>query len=489
LSDIILIYPALEQGKNPHGSVLPLCYAWISSLLEKNDISVRIVDYQIEDVDIEELIREENPLCVGVSGTTQSRFSSFQIINRIKAVDRDILTLYGGPHATPAAEDTLSHLPTLDVVVRNEGELTTLEIMTALKRDRNIDTSKILGISFRENGQIVHNPGRPFLKDLDELPFPGWHLFKMDRYRIKLEKLDLPAHVILTSRGCPFQCSFCSARLLWGGHYATRTAGNIADELEYLAERYGIKGYKIFDSTFTVSRAHVLAVCREIKKRGLEVLPWECEIRADTVDKDLLRTMKEAGCYYVDVGMESASPRVLKTIHKNITIRQIENVIDWADELGLLVKLFLTWGHPTETYQEAMLTYRFYKKHKAAVRHLATHIGIMIYPGTGVEKFAIENACLPPDFSWSAPYYEASNINLGCDPRVPLLFQPQLQFKHLAKIHFKIHWKPLFTLSNVLKKLREVILYQDLRKRHFNTLIDLLNQRLGLRIGKFNYFR
>lgn len=484
MSDIILIYPALGEGKNPHGSTLPLCFAWISSVLEKHDISVSIVDFQIDEISIEELINKEKPLCVGVSGTTQSRFNSFSILERVKAIDRDILTLYGGPHATPTAEDTLSHIQALDVVVRNEGELTTLEIMRSLKKKRKIDWSRILGISFRKNGQIIHNPVRPFLRDLDILPFPSWHLFRMDQYNIKLEKLNLSAHVILTSRGCPFHCSFCSARLLWCGHYSRRSAGNIADELEILVKAYSIKGYKIFDSTFTINRNHVLSFCEEIKKRGLEYLPWECEIRADTVEKELLRTMKGAGCYYVDVGLESASPRILQAIQKKIRVQEIINIIEWTNELDLMAKVFLTWGHPTETFKEAMETYRFYEDYKDKVYAMATHVGIMIYPGTGVERFARSEALLPRGFSWSTPYFEASNDNLGCDPRVPLLFQPQLSYAHLAKIKYRLHWKPLLSLSNIVKKLGEIMSSKDLRKKHFRTIMELLNLMVHTRSEK-----
>lgn len=485
MSDIILIYPSMDDGVNPHGSTLPLCFAWISSLLEQNNISVSVVDFQIEKPNLEELLIKENPLCVGVSGTTQSRFASFKIIEEIKSINKDILTLYGGPHATPTAEDTLQRLLSLDVIVRNEGELTTLEIMKALKRDRKIDLRQILGISFREkNHTIIHNTQRPFMRNLDELPFPAWHLFKMDIYEQTLEGLNLPAHTILTSRGCPYNCSFCSARLLWGGQYSKRSAGNVVDELEHLVNIYSIKGYKIFDSTFTVDQRHVLSICNEIRKRGLEYLPWECEIRADTVDKELLRIMKEAGCYYIDVGLESASQRILKTISKGISTRQIENLINWADELGLMMKLFLTFGHPTETYREAMETIRFMEKYTSMVHRMATHLGIMIYPGTGVEKFAREHQYLPSNFSWSQPFYELSNKHLGSDPTVPLLLQPQMSYKHLAKIQIKIHWRPLLNISNILRKIFDMLRYSDLRKKHINTLIELFNLRFNLNINK-----
>lgn len=484
MTDIILIYPAMGDGINPHGSVLPLCFAWMASLLEKNGISVRIVDFQIENVDLNQLLLNDRPLCVGVSGTTQSRFQSFKILEDVKKTDKTIATLYGGPHATPAAEDTLVHIRSIDAIVRNEGEITVLEIMKSLKRNGKIDFTEIAGVSYPANGRIIHNPSRQLLKDLDQLPFPAWHLFKMDRYEMKLDALELPAHVILTSRGCPFNCSFCSAKLQWGGHYSRRSAENVCDELEHLVERYGIKGYKIFDSTFTVSRKHVFSICAEIQKKGLSYLPWECEIRADTVDRQLLQVMKDAGCYYVDMGLESACPRVLKKISKGISIRQVENIICWTNQIGLRLKLFITWGHPTETYKEAQMTYKFVRKHQSRVYKMATHVGIMVYPGTEVENFARQGGYLPRDFSWSRPFFDSTSKNLGCHPAVPLLIQPQMKYEHLARIFFKLHWLPLLNVSNILKKLCEVISRADLRKKHINTLIDLVNQRFNLNIRK-----
>jgi radical SAM superfamily enzyme YgiQ (UPF0313 family) len=482
MSDIVLIYPAMTGGRNPHGSFLPLCFAWMAAVLEQNGISVRVLDLQVEDADLVRVLREENPLCVGVSGTTQSRFNSFTIIETVKSIDREIVTLYGGPHATPAAEDTLQHVRSLDAVVRNEGELTVLEIMSALKQHRRINFSPIAGVSFRGDGEVIHNPARPFIRDLDQLPLPAWHLFRMESYRQTMEFLDVSGHAIVTSRGCPFQCSFCSARLLWGRRYAARSAQNVADEVQHLAERYGIQGFKIFDSTFTVNRKHVLAICAELKKRGLHRLPWECEIRADTVDPELLQEMKSAGCYYVDMGLESASARVLKQICKGVTLQQVEDAIGWCNDLGLMIKLFLTWGHPTETYQEAVETLRFMERNRVRVKRMAAHVGIMIYPGTGVEAFAGERGFLPADFSWSGPYHEIANERLGIDPHVPLLLQPQMNRRHLARIFFKIHWKPLFTFSNVFKKIWASVWSQESRRRHANTLIELCNQRFNLHI-------
>jgi radical SAM superfamily enzyme YgiQ (UPF0313 family) len=482
MSDIVLIYPAMTGGRNPHGSVLPLCFAWMAAVLEQNGLSVRVLDLQVEDADLIQVLREENPQCVGVSGTTQSRFNSFKIIEAVKSIDRDIVTLYGGPHATPAAEDTLQHIRSIDAVVRNEGELTVLEIMSALKKHRRIDFAPVAGVSFYKDGRVVHNPARPFIRDLDQLPLPAWHLFRMESYRQTMEFLDVPGHAIVTSRGCPFQCSFCSARLLWGRRYAARSAQNVADEVQHLAERYGIQGFKIFDSTFTVNRRHVLAICSELKKRGLHRLPWECEIRADTVDLELLQEMQSAGCYYIDMGLESASARVLKQICKGVTLKQVQDVIGWCNDLGLMTKLFLTWGHPTETYREALETVRFMERNLHRVQHMAAHVGILIYPGTGVEAFAREQGLLPADFSWSGPYHEAANGTLGSDSSVPLLLQPQMNRRHLARIFFKIHWKPLLTFSNVFRKIWACVWNRESRRRHLNTLIELCNQRFNRHI-------
>jgi hypothetical protein len=182
------------------------------------------------------------------------------------------------------------------------------------------------------------------------------------------------------------------------------------------------------------------------------------------------------------MGLESASARVLKQICKGVTLQQVEEVIGWCNELGLMIKLFLTWGHPTETYREALETVRFMERYKDRVQRLATHVGILIYPGTAVEAFAREHGFLPPNFSWSKQYHEPSNSNLGTHPSVPLLLQPQMNRRHLARIFFKIHWKPLLTFSNILRKIWACAWSRESRRRHLNTLIELFNQRFNFHI-------
>jgi hypothetical protein len=147
-----------------------------------------------------------------------------------------------------------------------------------------------------------------------------------------------------------------------------------------------------------------------------------------------------------------------------------------------MIKLFLTWGHPTETYREALETLRFMERNHHRVQRMAAHVGIMIYPGTGVEAFAREHGFLPADFSWSKPYHVEANGALGSDPSVPLLLQPQMNRRHLARIFFNIHWKPLLTLSNVFRKFWACVWSRDSRRRHLNTLIELCNQRFNMHI-------
>ena len=197
----------------------------------------------------------------------------------------------------------------------------------------------------------------------------------------------------------------------------------------YLLEHYGAGGLKIFDSTFTLSRRHAEGICDEILRRGLS-FPWECEIRVNTVDLPLLRKMKAAGCYLVDFGIESASERVLERMHKGITLKQAEQVIEWTHSLGIAQKVFFTLGHIEETRDDVEKTLAFIQRNLNRITLPSIGTGIRIYPGTEVEKYALANGYLP-EFSWSKPYDERTNPLLNAARNIPVLIQPQMSLSDL----------------------------------------------------------
>lgn len=461
--DIVCINPKEYSGAGFFGGMPPLGLAWIATTLEKHDYSVRIIDLEIENVEIKSLITDLQPKVVCISGSSHTRFESFKIAKEIKEVDTSIITLYGGPHATFTAQDTLSHIKEIDVIVCGEGEYTVLNVINKIIKDDG-NLSEVAGISYKGKGGIIyHNPPGPRIEDLDLIGFPARHLLKMDSYHLNLEFINIPATSIMTSRGCPINCSYCSASAMWGKRYTYRSAVSVADEIEEILSKYNVKGIKFFDSTLTLNRNHIKSLCEEFQKRGFN-FPWECEIRVNTVDKELLAMMKRSGCYYVDFGVESASPRVLKLMHKGITIEQVENVLNWADELGIYTKVFFTYGHIGETLEDALMTMKFVKKHRHKITSLGGGVGINIYPGTEVERYAREKSYLPPNFSWSEPYDNSEYQFLGVAPGIPLLLQSQMDYSTLRKLRYLELKKKIIEPKSLFEKLLKMKSYEDWKK-------------------------
>jgi anaerobic magnesium-protoporphyrin IX monomethyl ester cyclase len=356
---------------------------------------------------------------VGLGGTAESRFEVFRIAREIKAENPSIKVAFGGPQATFTAEDTLTNIPAIDAVVRGEGEETLLEVVTMCSDGLSLEG--IPGVSFRQEGKVIHNPPRERIKNLDDLPLPARHLLPMDRYNLNMDFLNVPGETIMTSRGCPYNCSFCSASAMWERMYTKRSAQSVVSEIQHVTDQYGAEGIKFFDSTFTVDRRHVEGICDALRSEKLSHIPWECEVRADTVDKDLLENMKDAGCYLIDLGLESASNRVLEKINKKITVTQAEEVLEYCLDLGIRVRLFLTWGHPGETLEDLEKTLGFVEKWRRRIPELGDPHPIRVYPGTGVESFAHDKGYLPEDFSWAKPCSWKDNEKVDQPSHIPVL--------------------------------------------------------------------
>jgi len=237
---------------------------------------------------------------------------------------------------------------------------------------------------------------------------------------------------------------------MFGTQLTFRSVKNVLDEIEQLIREYRYQGIKFFDSTLTLKRSHIEALCAEIQRRKIK-FPWECEIRVNGMSYDLLRTMRDAGCYYVDFGVESANPSVLKTMHKGITLEQVENVFHWTKDLGMFTKVFFTFGHIGETIEDARTTVRFMEKNAKYITVAATGIGVRIYPGTEVESVGREKGFLGKDFSWSLPFIDQNIESLGNDPLIPILIQPQFGWHEFRKIEFRL---VRFWLKNPIKALR-----------------------------------
>ena len=422
-------------------SMPPLGLLSIGGILEREGIDVEIVPAEILKLgwrEIEKKIRDDRPDIVGVTSTTENRFQSFDLVRRAKKARPQALTVMGGPHASMAAEDALAHIPELDVVVRGEGEETTLELCRVLERKPEVNgISHVPGISYRANGRVISNPPRSPIFNLDGLPFPTFHLIPFEKYNFLVEvpgRGHLPAINIMTSRGCPFNCNFCATPINWGRAVRTRSPQNVVREIESHIERYGIRVVHFYDDTFNLSHRRTEEISNLILERKLPIF-WQCEIRIDLMTKPQLAKMKESGLFYVSFGIEAGSERVRNSVvNKKVSLKDFENVVSWCRELEIIPNAFFIFSHPTETWDEAQETIRLIEQYRDVVE--ASVAILHVYPGTPLERTAREIGLLTADFSWTKRHSSKIITLPTAQGDVPL-FLDKLTWAQVSELLFR----------------------------------------------------
>lgn len=444
--DVLLTWP--RDGIRLFESMIPLGIGIMATILRDNGFSVKIIDFNNYTRDFISEIKELKPKVALVGGTTNTRFSCFRTIKTIKKHIPQTVTVFGGHHATYTAEDSLLHIPQIDFVSIGEGELIALDLCKSIINNSSKGLYDIPGLAYRKEGEVVQNPPKR-IDNLEILPIADRSLFEC-RYPINLDFFDLPADYIMTSRGCLSACTFCSAVTMYPGGVRLVPIDIIEQEIISICNNPEIKALKIFDSTFTANRDHVLAFCSMIKKYNLK---WECEIRVDTVDHELLALMKNAGCVYVNFGIESANEKITQTINKNITLQQVDNVIEWCHELNIKTKAFFTFGHLDETYDDCLRTLKLMKTYKGKIDFFATTVGMRIYPGTPLEKTIRDKNLFPKNFSW-AKYHPGIRNWLLLEPtNIFILSQKQLPLWRLTKILLKLFRQNTILSPHYIKKM------------------------------------
>lgn len=432
--DILLVNPKEKGGFFER--MPPLGLAHIASNLDIHGYSVKIIDFEVDDRDLNYWLYKFQPRFVGISGTSHTRFESFRLAKAVKKFNEEIITIYGGVHATFTAIDTLKNIKEIDFVVRGEAENIVLDLLNNFKYKSNVVLVK--GLSYRDKGELKENRSAQRIKDLDVLPKPAYHLLNMNKYSLDMPFVNKRGISIITTRGCNAKCSFCSASRMFNHQITTHSSKYVLDEIEFLFRIYGFEGIKIFDSTLTMKRDHINDFCDEIIRRGL-IFPWECEIRVGTVDQELLEKMKNAGCYYVNFGIESASQRILNCMRKGFTIEEAEELLLLCNNVRIKTKVFFSFGHIGETMKDVEDTFAFIDKHEKYITIVASGAGVRIYPGTYLETYAYQNALLRKNFSWSQSYNDKRLETILQTRCVPVLIQPQLGFAELENIALRIY--------------------------------------------------
>jgi anaerobic magnesium-protoporphyrin IX monomethyl ester cyclase len=370
----LLINPPYPISEVP---ILPMGLSYVGGVLERSGHEVQVLDFLVSRYSKEKIknkLDEYQPDIIGVTSVTISYPVASDILKYAKSLNKDIITVIGGPHVSFAPIETLTEAPWIDIIVKGEGEMTMLDIVSG-KKLADID-----GIAYRDKAKSIKQTGeRHLIEDLNELPPPAKHLFPLSRY------LALDVHAsILTGRGCPFNCIFCVGSKMGGRRVRYRNPKLIVDEVEQdLAS--GFREVNFEDDHLTINHQHLNALCDEIIARGLK-FNWSAFSRVDTVNTEILHKMRQAGCTWLLYGVESGNQEILDTIKKKITLQKVRDAVGMAKEAGISILASFIIGLPGETVETLKQTMQF-------AQGLKTSYGFNVlspFPGTEVREKAAE---------------------------------------------------------------------------------------------------
>ena len=366
----------------------PLGLAYLASNLEKGGHETYILDavaLKLNNNAICKHVEENRYDLVGVTMLTPMYNRSIEVINAINNFFPDIKIVVGGPHPTILPEETLKENKAIDFVVIGEGEIILLHLVNALENlEQTVD---IKGIAYRKNGKILLNPAPPLISNLDELPSPARHLLPMDLYQITRSRAKSNhAYTVSVARGCPFNCAFCCR--IFGRKVRHHSVKRIIEEINSLINNYNAKEINLEADTLTVNKKFLITLCDAFISSGIsKKISWTCESRIDTVYEDILKKMKEAGCWQTSYGVETGSQRLLELIHKDITIEKIKKTFAITKKAGINIRAFYMLGIPTETKEESLETISFAKELDAQWSQFTLFTP---YPGTELYDIVIK---------------------------------------------------------------------------------------------------
>jgi len=363
---ILLVKPVTPQ-KVVLNCIPPLGLGYLATALRRAGfLDVSILDCVKEGLDytsFKKKVKNYHPDVVGFQVFSQDLPSLGKSLEIVKKINPKIITIAGGPHPSGLPKEMLKNFPNLDFLFVGEAEVGLPMLVKVLKTKRGF--SKVPGLGWRDKkGKIKVNP-QIFVEDLDILGFPAWDLLKPQEYPDAPQGVifrNHPVAPIMATRGCPFSCTFCAGWTVSGKKIRRRSVNNVLAEIELLYKDYGVREIHFLDDNFTFNRNYVEDFCRGLLKKNFKI-SWCCPngVRLDTLDKKLLRLMKKAGCYYVSVGIESGSDRILSLMKKGTTTGKVKKMVKMVNNSGMPINGFFILGYPGETKKEILQTIKFAK--------------------------------------------------------------------------------------------------------------------------------
>ena len=453
-----LVNPPPLKGVYRHQLYLPIGLAYLAAVLDDKGHEVTVLDCPALDLNHNNLktkLSSIAPDLIGITSMTPTIQSALLSAHIAKEACPDSMVVLGGPHSTFMDKKVLAEEEAVDVVVRSEGEQTLVELADNVSNPnalRSID-----GITFRKDGQVVRTPNRPFMENLDELPLPAYKFFPLEKYRLFGRRM-LP---IITSRGCPSQCSFCTSAQMFGKGFRARSPKNIVDELEWLRDEHGADAFTFYDDTFTLNKKRALDICEEIKTRAIG-LPWDCQTRVSTVSKEILLKMREANCQQVFFGVESGCQQILDAVKKGTTVKQNEKAIRLAKDVGLFVAVSVMIGYPGETKEMLQDTIDLIRKAEPDDVYICVATP---YPGTELRRVVKETG-LEMSNDWGlydtiTPVFTNPNLSLEDIRKLRTSFynsfySPKYVFRHTFKRNFYSRVMARTAMNHILWRIKNI---------------------------------
>ena len=473
MSRLLLIRPERSVKREFLASMMPTNLAILAAYVRKQGHEVRIWDFQMDPYDEEQFVaglKEYQPDVVGFTCYTPNIKLGHLLAEVVKRVNPEVVSVVGGPHATYMTKESLQEFWAFDITVVGEGEIPLARICDLGRKALTSDV-ELPSCGVRRNGEVMLNREREIVENLDEIGVPAYDLLDFRHSKRSMRGFSsefMPVAELLTSRGCPFTCTFCAAFVSTGRKLRDRSPDSVLHEVKFMMDNFGIKHFNIIDDTFTIRKEHVYPIAEGIHKFGAT---WNCWAHINTLDMPLLTHMKENGCTGLLIGVESGSPRILKKLKKGLTVERIKKGFEMINAVGFknVEANFIVGSDADETLEDVQMTKQLIRDINPSI--LAVSV-ICPYPGTPVfDEFREKNLIF--SYDWN---------NYVCYGKVPLWrtlhFTPEELVQHQANIMSSFYFNPQY----VMRRLAAVSSFSELMyyvKGGFAFLKDLTRMKLS----------